>query len=495
MLDDVRYARNGDLSIAYRVVGNGPLDIVYSSGLVSHLDLIWSYLPAVRAFDALSRLGRLITFDKPGTGLSDPVAGAPTLEQRVSDIESVLDAVGSSGAVVIGHSEAGPPSVLFTAMYPERVIALVLVSTFAVAQWKPDVPIEKPVFDSLWEDIWRGVDHWGSGELGRLVMPSLARSAMGSRLLATYERASASPGMVRALFTSAETYDVRPALAALQVPTLVLHRADEWIPKALGRLLADGIPRARYVEQPGDDHFPLLVDQVAEIGSFVTGTPSRPEPDRVLAAVVFTDIVASTEQASVLGDRVWRELLARHDQIVREELDAHGGLEVKSLGDGFLLRFERPAQAVRFGRAVCRRMSELSLAVRVGVHAGECDLVGADLAGIGVNVAARVLAEARPFEVLVSGAVRDLVLGSGLEFASRGMRRLKGLEDSWRLFAAVGDEPRGALPPQVAPVAVAQATPGSRETMSRRDRAAVQLLTRSPMWLRRAVGRMARLER
>lgn len=437
-----QYARAGDTSIAYQVVGDGPIDLVLVLGFATHLELQWEAPPLARLFDRLSSFSRLIVFDKRGSGLSDPVSEVPTLEQRIDDVRAVMDAAGSERAALLGISEGGPMSVLFAATHPERATALVLYGAMARTTEAPDYPWGSPA-DALLESAAEFIaPYWGREAKGtvELFAPSLAEDAEVVEFTARMERSAASPAMVQRIFEMFLDIDVRAILPTIHVPTLVLHRrGDRVVNWRAGRDLAERVPGARYVELDGIDHLPWAGDAEAVVGEteeFLTGARSAPEPDRVLATVMFTDIVGSTERAAAMGDRRWRELLSAHQAAVREELARHGGREVKTLGDGSLATFDGPARAIRCGRSIADSAPSLGVEVRVGLHCGEVELIGEDVGGIAVHIAARVGALAGGGEVLVSSTVKDLVAGSGVRFEDRGATHLKGVPDEWRLYAA-----------------------------------------------------------
>jgi pimeloyl-ACP methyl ester carboxylesterase len=435
---ETRYAKSGDLNIAYQVVGEGPFDLVYVPGWISNVELMWEEPAHAHVLGRLAGFSRLILFDKRGTGLSDPVPldRLPTLEERMDDVRAVLDAAGSDRAAVFGFSEGGLMSVLFAATYPERTTALVLYGTFAKRISSPDYPWA-PTPEARRREIEELERNWAT----RMDLDQLAPSegeAFKSRL-ATYFRRSASPGAAVALLRMNTQIDVRDVLPSIQTPTLVLHRVDDRDVKVEeSRWIAAQIPGAKYVELAGDAHTLWAGDTdaiVDEIEEFLTGVRPAPESDRVLATVLFTDIVGSTERATELGDRRWRELLERHHLVVRRELERFRGREVDTAGDGFLATFDGPARAIRCAQTINRGLGELGLEVRAGVHTGECELLGEKVAGVAVHTGARVAARAQPGEVLVSSTVKDLVAGSGLEFEDRGSHELKGIPGEWRLYA------------------------------------------------------------
>ena len=438
-----RYAKCGDASIAYQVVGDGRIDLVLVLGFATHLELQWESPPFARFFRRISSFSRLIMFDKHGTGLSDPVGEVPTLEQRIDDVRAVMDAAGSERAALFGISEGGPMSVLFAATYPDRVTALVLHGAMGRTTEAPDYPWASPA-EALRESAAEFIaPYWGQQAEGmvELFAPSFADDPQAVEFTARMERSAASPAMVQQIFEMFLDIDVRAILPTIHVPTLVLHRrGDRVVNRRAGKELAAQIPCARYVELPGIDHLPWAGDSEAvleEIEEFLTGARSVPEPDRVLATVMFMDIVGSTQRAAELGDARWRELLSAHQAAVRRELTRFRGREVKTLGDGCLATFDGPARAIRCGGAIARAARSLGLEVRIGLHSGEVVLMEEeDVGGIAVHIAARIAALAAAGEVLVSSTVKDLVAGSGIRFADRGAKHLKGISDEWRLFAA-----------------------------------------------------------
>jgi class 3 adenylate cyclase len=487
-----RYAKSGDVNVAYQVVGDGSIDLLFAPGFVSHVDLYWTDPLLTSFMRRLASFSRLIIFDKPGTGASDPVASVPTLEERVEEMRAVLDAAGSERAALFGISEGGPMSALFAATYPDRISTLVIYGSFAKLAPAPDYfPELQEEYDA--RDLRAGVmvDSWGEGRGLDIFAPSYAGSTAIRSAWALFERAASSPAMIRALVEASRQVDVRAVLPTIAVPTLVLHRTgDSVAPVQLGRYIADHIPGARYVEVPGNDHVPWLGEPAPlldEIEEFLTGNRHAPEPDRVLATVLFTDIVGSTERAAELGDGRWRELLEAHDEIVRAQLDRFGGREVKTTGDGFLAAFDGPAKAIRCAAAINEGVQRLGIELRAGVHTGECERRGEDLAGLAVHIGARVGAKAAAGEVLVSSTVKDLVVGSGIAFEERGRETLKGVPGEWRLFAAVG---RGERPAVVAVDGEGRGLPGPDEHLKRTDRARIALATRMPR-ASRAANRLA----
>jgi pimeloyl-ACP methyl ester carboxylesterase len=423
-------------------VGDGPIDLVLVLGFATHLDLQWELPPFARFCEGLSSFVRVIVFDKRGTGLSDPVAEVPTLEERVDDLRAVMDAAGSERAALFGVSEGGPMSALFAATSPERVSALILHGAMGRTTEAPDYPWGSPA-DALRESAAEFIaPYWGTNAQGtvELFAPSLAGDPRAGELFARMERSAASPAMVWKIFEMFLDVDVRAILPTIHVPTLVLHRrGDRVVNRRAGRELAEQIPGARYAELSGIDHLPWAGDWeavVGEVEEFLTGTRSVPEPDRVLATVMFTDIVGSTERAAELGDARWCELLSAHQEAVRRELTRFHGQEVKTLGDGCLATFDGPARAIRCGRAIVEAARTSGLEVRIGLHSGEVELMGNDVSGIAVHISARIGALAAGGEVLVSSTVKDLVAGSGIQFSDRGSKQLRGISDDWRVFAA-----------------------------------------------------------
>jgi class 3 adenylate cyclase len=432
---ETRYAKSGELHIAYQVLGDSELDLVVVSGAFTNLELVWDLPWYARFHTRLAAFSRLICFDKRGTGLSDRISGAATLEERMDDVRAVMDAVGSERAAIFGASEGGAMSMLFAATYPERTRALVLYGTFARHDsWVGTV-------DQLEAAIAEIERSWGTGESLRRYAPSLATDENSLRAWGRFERLSASPLAMIALRRMNSEIDIRHVLPTIRVPTLILHRSgDVAISVEAGRYIAEQVPGAKFVELPGEDHLPMAgdSDRVAdEIEEFLTGTRRETEPDRVLATVLFTDIVGSTERVAAVGDRAWRELLDRHDAAAREEIARFRGRIVKSLGDGFLATFDGPARGVRCAAAVAERMRPLGIELRSGLHTGEIELRGEDVGGLAVHMAQRVAATAAAGEVLVSSTVRDLVAGSGIGFEDRGPHVLKGLPEPLRLYRAI----------------------------------------------------------
>ena len=440
---EVRYAKNGGLHIAYQVLGDGPFDLVFVAGFTSHCEHQWEEPALARSLERLASFSRLIWFDKRGTGLSDPVLDVNqfTLEQRMEDLHAVLDAVGSRQAAIFGASEGGAMAALFAATYPRRTSGLVLYGSWARTFRAPDYPVGPPqeMFQSI---VDRGRDGWGQAGVLPVVAPSVADDPRIRNWWAQWERLSASPGLAARLLEVAFEIDIRAVLPAIRVPTLVIHRSgDRFAPVEHGRYLAQHIPGAQYVELDGIDHPHFIGDSDAvidEVESFLTGQRVEGPTERVLATVLFTDIVESTQHAARLGDRRWRDLVEAHHRLVRRELERFRGREVDTAGDGFLATFDGPARAVRCAQAVCEGVRRLGLDVRAGVHTGEIEVgAGGSVSGIAVHIGARIAALAAGGEVLASRTVRDLVAGSGLGFVPRGTHHLRGVPDAWDVYQAL----------------------------------------------------------
>ena len=442
-LPETRYARSGGVNIAYDVMGEGPFDLVFVPGYVTHLELHWK-MPSFAPFlNELASFCRLIRFDKRGTGMSDPVSGAPTLETRMDDVRAVMDAVGSTRAAFYGLSEGAAMSILFAATFPERTAALVVRSAFPRRMWAPDYPWGRTE-EEYEREVARDLRVFGPREQAREAIRALGNfddeEVDGFLELVRY---GASPGSLEALHAMNKEIDIRHVLPAVRVPTLVLHGAlDTVVPVDVARYVASRIPAAQLVEIPGLGHLAFKRgDEITrEIRRFVTdvwesGGWEESEPERALATVLFTDIVGSTEKAADVGDRGWRELLGRHHAAIRRELTRYRGVELDTAGDGFFARFDGPARAIRCACAIRASVRELDLEVRAGLHTGECELLDGKVAGIAVSIGARVAARAAPGEVLVSQTVKDLVAGSGLAFEDRGIAELKGVPGEWRLYA------------------------------------------------------------
>jgi len=482
---ETRYATSGDLRIAYQVLGDGPHDLIYAPGFISHLDLQWTDPDWARSINRLASFSRLIIFDKRGTGLSDPTPTLPTLEERTDDMRAVLDAVGSERVDLLGFSEGAAMSAMFAATYPERVRSIVLVNPVA---WFNDVRAD------LWQTaeeslagISKVVDNWGQGDLLTFMAPSLPQGELGRRVTGVFERAAASPAMARALVDAIPLLDITNILEAITQPMLVLQRTDDVVvPSTLVReVFARRTPEARLVEVPGTDHWWWVggADSVlAEIEEFITGGRSAGPADRILATVMFTDIVDSTKRAAELGDSRWRQLLERHDALVKDNLKRYRGEPIKTMGDGFLATFDGPARAIECTRAIVSDAKDVGLDIRAGLHTGECEVMGNDVGGMAVNIGARVSALARSGEVLVSQTVKDLVVGSELAFVERGVHNLKGVPGDWALYALDGGKHGGAPRPGT-PDLTADDAPGWQRGLAvvaqRSPRLTARLIARS----------------
>ena len=442
---EIQYTKSGDVNIAYQVTGDGPFDLVFVPGFVSHLELATRMSTFAPFLEQLASFCRLIRFDKRGTGMSDRVSGAPSLETRMDDVRAVMDAVGSKRAAFYGLSEGAAMSILFAATYPERVAALVVRSAFPRRMWAPDYP-----WGSTEEEYRRQVERdllmFGPREQAERAVAELGRFE-GEELTSflDYLRYGASPGAVEALHRMNRDIDVRAVLPAVHVPTLILHGTeDTMVAPEVPQYMASHIPTARVVEIPGAGHLafggtsaPPIADEIERFTRDVweSGGWDEVEPERVLATVLFTDIVGSTAKAAELGDRAWRELLERHHTLIRRQLLRYRGTELDVAGDGFFARFDGPARAIQCATAITGDVRELGIEVRAGLHTGECELVDGKVGGIAVHIGARVAKEAEPSEVLVSSTVKDLVAGSGLSFRDRGVVQLKGVPEEWRLYA------------------------------------------------------------
>jgi pimeloyl-ACP methyl ester carboxylesterase len=441
---ETRYAPSGDVKIAYQVVGDGPFDLVFVPGFVSHVELRWTVPSFAASIRQLASFSRLILFDKRGTGMSDRIGGAPSLEVRMDDLRAVMDAVGCRRAALFGISEGAPMSLLFAATYPERTAALVLRSGFPRTMWGSDYP-----WGRTEEEYRRALDRelriFGPRQEAEEHVRSLAAwDEADVPAITDYLRWSASPGALEALVTMNREIDVRHVLPAIQAPTLILHGLDDTIVSVdAARYMAGRIPGAQLIELPGAGHLHFAQDAAAaqsEVERFLAdvweeGSWEEAERDRVLATVLFTDIVGSTAKAAELGDARWRDLLERHHALIRRQLVRFRGHELDTAGDGFFASFDGPARAIRCARAITQAVKELGIDVRAGLHTGECELLNGKVGGIAVHIGARVATEAHPGEVLVSSTVKDLVAGSGLEFRERGVATLKGVPGEWRLYA------------------------------------------------------------
>jgi class 3 adenylate cyclase len=438
MRPTTRYTKSGDLHIAYSVTGEGPIDLVYVPTWISHLEHLWDEPRVERFFNRIRSFARLIMFDRRGSGLSDPTPEAPTLEEQMDDVLAVLDAAGSERAALLAQVEGGTMACMFAATHPERTRALILFSAWARIlhdtgyEWALTREERAALVGNL-------IEWWGSEDYPSPLIPSATEDPQVRAWFARLERLGASPGPAAKMMEVMGQYDVRDVLPTIRVPTLVMNRRDDQtIDPRHSRYLAEHIPGARYLELPGTDTLSPFGDSDAvldEIEEFLTGTRQHRDPDRVLATVLFTDIVGSTQRAAELGDSRWRVLLADHDELIKRELERSRGRFVKSVGDGVLATFDGPARAIHCARAVMERMPELGLDVRAGLHTGEAEMMGDDVGGLAVHIAARVSQAAGAGEVLVSGTVKDLVVGSGIEFADRGTHELRGVPGEWSLFA------------------------------------------------------------
>jgi class 3 adenylate cyclase len=438
----VRWARSGDANIAYRVMGDGPMDLLFVSALVSHIEVLLEEPGLRRFFERLAGMARLILLDRRGSGLSDPVRERTPVETEVADVEAVLDAVGSDRTVLMSYAAGGALAVEFAARRPERTLALVLYACIARSlrneeidwAWEPEERAER--FASL-------VEHWGTGTNLELMAPSVADDQRMREWLGRLERSSMTPTGLEILAENLATLDLREQLPKLRVPTLVLHRkGDRFIDPRHSRYVAEHVPGARYVELPGEDSLPMVGDTeslLGEVEEFLTGSRQKSSGmQRALLTVLFTDVVDATGHAARLGDARWRDLLTAHDAAVRREVERFGGREVKTVGDGFIAAFAGPpSEALRCARAIVGSVHELGIELRAGLHTGECELMGDDVGGMAVHIAARVCDLAAPGEVLTSGTVFGTVVGSGLEFEHRGMRDLRGVPGRWPISALI----------------------------------------------------------
>ena len=429
-----KYAKSGDINIAYQKFGSGPRRIVFAPGFVSHVEHMWEHPRPARFFTRLASMGEVVIFDKRGTGMSDRVADVPTLDQRMDDIRAVMDAVGFEHAALIGLSEGGAMCQLFTATYPARVEALVLIGTYgSFNEWVL-------TGDRLAAFLERIDAHWGEGASIENFAPGMAADKGFVQWWAKYERLGASPGAVKALMRMNHEIDIRAIMPSISVPTLIQHRTDDRrVSVEAARYMVRAIPNAKLIEYPGENHLVFAGDfdiELDDVEEFLTGSRPMAQIERVLATVMFSDIVDSTRQAAALGDRDWGARRAAHDQAVRNAIERQRGRVIKGLGDGFLATFDGPARAVHAGQAAAAASGQLGLPIRVGLHTGEIALEGDDISGLAVSVASRVAGLAGAGEVLVSSTVRDLVAGSGLRFTDRGPQLLKGIDEPMRIFAA-----------------------------------------------------------
>jgi pimeloyl-ACP methyl ester carboxylesterase/class 3 adenylate cyclase len=505
---ETSYASCGGLSIAYQVFGEGPVDLVVASGFVSHVELFWT-MPEFKAFfEHLATFCRVVLFDKAGVGLSDPVPKVRTLDDRAAEIEAVMDAVGFRKAALFGLSEGGPASIIFAATRPERTRALTLASTFPFVGFEWDdierdaAEVRARYLTEFGEDYTPRTEHivrmqefgravrlaWGSGAALKCLVPSVRSISQ----LAMLERMSASPGMARATIEAMFRIDVRPILPTITTPTLVIHaRGDPGVAVQWGRYLADHIPGAQYLEVDGVDHAPWWAEPdkiLSGIEEFLTGSHGAPsQSHRALRTVLFTDIVASTQHAAAAGDERWRAVLQRFGEITAALVERFGGTLVKSTGDGHLTTFDGPTHAIRCAEGLRADAETLGIEIRVGIHTGECELIEADIGGLAVHIAARILGQAGAGEILVSRTVRDLVVGSGTGFEDRGSVELRGVPGTWQLLAVNRHGPRaGSAEAELA----STATPGPRAAMRRSDRA-VEIMARRTPWILRGMARLA----
>jgi len=440
---ETRYVSVEDADVAYQVVGSGPVDLLYCHGLGSHIELVWDLSPSAAFLGQLATFARLIVFDRRGAGASDALSRAamPTWETWAEDIGAVLDAADSQRAAIFASLDAAPIATLFTAMHPERVSQLILLNATARFMASEDYPIGVP--DEVMEMFIDAIRaSWGTPEMIALQNPSIAHDADLVNQLASFARAASTPRATAAQYDyMGRSIDIRSILPLIQVPTLVLGVTQcSFVPIEQARYLAEHIEGARIVELDGGDigFTPALSVVADEVAEFITGERPVAEPERILTTVLFSDIVGSTERAAALGDRTWRELLDVHDEAVRTELRRFRGREIKTTGDGFVASFDVPARSIKCAQEIIEATRGLGIDLRVGLHTGECEVRGDDLGGLAVHIAARVGALAAPQQVLVSSTVKDLVVGSGIEFKDRGEHELKGVPETWRLYAVAG---------------------------------------------------------
>jgi class 3 adenylate cyclase len=438
MIPETKYAKSGDVHVAYQIFGSGAINLVLAPGWASHIEYAWEEPVYAHFLQRLGSFARIVFFDKRGTGLSDRVRDLPTLEERMDDIRAVMDAAGFEHAVLFGVSESGSMSMLFAATYPRRTDALILYGSFAKRLRSDDYPWGQTREErEKWiESLEKG---WGGPQDISTLAPSAVNDYRFSKWFATYGRLSVSPSAAVALARMNTDIDTRNILSSIHVPTLVMHRTgDRDVNVEEGRYIARNIPGAKFIELAGNDHVPWAgnVDEIAdEAQEFLTGAKPPHSEDRVLATILMTDIVSSTEKLNELGDSRWKNFLLKHNEIVRKELARYRGHEVKTMGDGFLATFDGPARAIKCACSIRDEVKGLGIAIRAGLHTGECELIGEDdIGGVSVHVAQRVQTKARPEQVLVSGTVKDLVSGSGIQFNDLGMHSLKGIPGEWRLF-------------------------------------------------------------
>lgn len=506
-MPQTKYAQCGDLSLAYQVFGEGATNLVIASSFISHIELVWTMPEAKAWYDQLGSFCRVLVFDKAGVGLSDPVPKVRSIEDRAAEIEALMDAAGFDSAAVLGISEGGPAAIWLAATRPDRVKALILTGTFAHMPMSWDdlensaEAIAERLCSTMGDQYAPSVEQvariqplgravrsdWGTGEALHVLLPSVKSLAQ----LGMLERMSASPGMARVTLEAAFGLDVRSVLSTIDVPTLVIHATDDPVPVQGGRYLADHIPGAQFMEVEGHDHAPFLSDPDRinrTIEGFLTGTHSAPrQAHRALRTVLFTDIVSSTARAAAMGDERWSALLQRFGEVTESLAERFGGTVVKSTGDGHLATFEGPTYAIRCAEALCADAEALGIEIRTGVHTGECELMGDDIGGIAVHIAARIMSQAAPGEILVSSSLRDLVVGSGIGFDDRGSHELKGVPGHWQLLAVNPDGPQPGSPEAIL---VSLPTPSARTVMRRSDRAVATMARRTP-WLLRGLAHLA----
>ncbi len=507
-MPETSYATCGDLSLAYQVFGDGPVELVFVAPFVSHIDVAWAAPEYKAFFEQLATFCRVLLFDKAGVGLSDPVPKVRTLDDRAAEIEAVMDAAGFRTAVLFGSGEGGPGAIVFAATRPERTRALVLAGTTAyhvVTGWDDidrdpaelrarRLPELGEHYTPTTEQIARAQEFgraarsaWGSGAALSIAVPSVR----SMRQLAMLERMCASPGMARATYEVIFRIDVRPILPTITAPTLVMHARTDIVPVQCGRYLADHIPGARYLEVDGVDSGPWFTEPdriLTEIEEFLTGSRAAPaQSHRALRSVLFTDMVASTQRAAATGDERWRAVLQRFGEITGELTQQFGGTVVKSTGDGHLATFDGPTQAIRCAEALRADAETLGIEIRAGIHTGECELLDADIGGLAVHIAARILGHAGAGEILVSRTVRDLVVGSGTGFEDRGSVELRGVPGTWQLLAVDRHGPRAGSPEAEL---ASMPTPGRRTAMRRSDRA-VEVIGRRAPWILRGMAHLA----
>jgi pimeloyl-ACP methyl ester carboxylesterase/class 3 adenylate cyclase len=503
---ETSYAKCGDLSLAYQVLGDGPVELVFVGPMVTHIELFWG-MPEFKAFfDQLATFCRILLFDKAGGGLSDPIPKVRLLEERAAEIEAVMDAVGFGKPVLFGMSEGGPQAIMFAAKRPERTRALILYDSFAAVpggSWddldRDPAELRARLVLELGEDYTPSMKQiarfqefsrvalsaWGSGATAKAMFPSVR----SMRQLGMFERMSASPGMLRATLESNLRIDVRPILPTLTAPTLVIHAREDTMPVQFGRYLADHIPGARYLEVEGVDHAPWFTEPdkiLTGIEEFLTGSHAAPaQSHRALRTVLFTDIVASTQHAAATGDERWRAVLHRFGEITADLTQGFGGTVVKSTGDGYLATFDGPTQAIRCAEALRGDAETLGIEIRAGIHTGECELLDNDIGGIAVHIAARICGQAGAGDILVSRTVRDLVVGSGTGFEDRGSVELRGVPGTWQLLAV---NRHGARAGSAEAELASMPTPDRRTAMRRSDRA-VEVIARRTPWIVRGMAR------